>query len=155
MTAPPSLRKRPATDADIPFLLALRRETMDGWLAASGASMSDDAHLSRLMYCFDCADVLLQNGEPMGLLKVRRTAGVWDIIQMQIGSGFQGRGLGRALLEELLAAAAAVHADVRLGVLKANPARRLYERLGFVMVGEDAFGYLMRWTLRDVTEPES
>ena len=152
MTALPLLEKRPATDADIPFLLALRRETMDGWFAASGASMSDDAHLARLMYCFDRAEVLLHNGEPIGLLKVRREPGVWDIVQMQIGSRFQGMGLGRVLLEELLVAAAMARADVQLGVLRANPARRLYERLGFVTVGEDADEYFMRWTSRDARQ---
>ena len=154
MTTTPLLQKRRATDADIPFLLALRRETMDVWLAASGVGMKDDAHRARLLYRFDCADVVVHDGEPAGLLKVDRTPGVWDIIQMQIGSRFQGRGLGRALLEDLLAAAAHARVDVRLGVLKANPARRLYERLGFVVVGEDADEYFMRWTLRDGVQSE-
>lgn len=155
MTATRLLQKRSATDADIPFLLALRRETMDGWLAASGASMTDEMHRARLVYQFDCAEVLLHDGEPIGLLKVRRAADVWDVIQMQIGSRFQGRGFGRVLLEELLAAAAAARADVRLGVLKANPARRLYERLGFVVVGEDAEECFMRWASRDAGQAAS
>ncbi len=141
--------RRPATHADIPFLLALRRETMDRWFAAAGASLPEEAHLDRLMYCFECAEVLLQDGEPIGMLKVRRAPGAWDIIQMQIGVRCQGRGIGRVVLEELLAAAGAAHVEVRLGVLKANPARRLYERLGFVLTGEDADEYFMRWTAHD------
>lgn len=144
--------RRPAADADIPFLLALRRETMDVWLDAGGASMSDETHLARLMYCFECADVLLQDGEPIGLLKVRRAPGVWEIVQMQIGNRYQGRGIGRLVLEELLAAADVAHVEVRLGVLKPNPARGLYERLGFVVVGEDADEYFMRWTPREAVE---
>lgn len=142
--------RRPATDADIPSLLALRRETMDVWLDASGARMSDETHLARLMYCFDCADVLLRDGEPIGLLKVQRAPGVWEIVQMQIGSRYQGKGIGRLVLQELLAAADLVRVEVRLGVLKPNPARRLYERLGFVVVGGDAEEYFMRRVSRDV-----
>lgn len=33
---------------------------------------------------------------------------------------------------------------VELSVLKVNPARRLYERLGFVQVSEGEHSYLMR-----------
>ena len=33
---------------------------------------------------------------------------------------------------------------VELSVLKLNPARRLYERLGFVQVSEGEYSYLMR-----------
>jgi len=34
---------------------------------------------------------------------------------------------------------------VSLNVLFANPARRLYERLGFRVVGEGDHMYVMRW----------
>ena len=138
------LDRRPATEADIPFLLSLRRETMDVHLAASGESTTDESHVSRLMYHFDCSEVLLGNGEPVGLFKVRRLPGEWEVIQIQLISRLQGQGVGRSLLEELLAEAAGHHADIKLSVLKANPARHLYERLGFELVGEDAHEYFMR-----------
>ncbi|RNF83588.1 GNAT family N-acetyltransferase [Montanilutibacter psychrotolerans] len=138
------LDRRPASEGDIPFLLSLRRETMDGHLMASGGSTTEEAHLARLMYHFDCAEVLTRNGHPVGLLKLQRFPDEWQIIQIQLSRDFQGQGIGRALLEELLADAAAAGADVSLGVLKANPARRLYERLGFEVVGEDALEYRMR-----------
>ena len=38
-------------------------------------------------------------------------------------------------------------------VLKVNPARRLYERLGFAIVGETETHYLMRWRPADAAEP--
>jgi len=138
------LQRRPATEADIPFLLSLRRATMDGHLAASGASITDESHLLRLMYQFGCAEILLGDGEPVGLLKVRRSPDEWEIVQIQLSSDLQGQGLGRSLLEEVLAGADAAHVEVKLSVLKANPARRLYEKLGFALVGEDAHEYFMR-----------
>ncbi|RZA29395.1 MAG: N-acetyltransferase [Lysobacteraceae bacterium] len=136
--------RRQATESDIPFLLALRRETMDGHLAASGADCSEQAHLARVMHHFDCAEVLTHEGSPVGLLKLRREAEAWEIVQIQLGHRLQGHGIGRALLEEVLADAAIAGVEVRLSVLKANPARRLYERLGFRTVGEDAHEYFMR-----------
>ncbi len=136
--------RRLATEADIPFLLSLRRETMDVHLVASGASTTDESNLARLMYHFDCAEVLISNGEPIGLLKVRRSPEEWEIVQIQLSSRLQGQGIGRALLADLLADAAGAHVDIKLSVLKANPAKHLYERLGFELIGEDAHEYFMR-----------
>ena len=138
------LDRRPATVADIPFLLSMRRETMDAHLAASGASTTDESHLARLMYHFDCSEVLISNGEPVGLLKVRRLPQEWEIVQIQLSSRLQGQGIGRSLLEEVLADAARSQVAIKLSVLKANPARHLYKRLGFELVGEDAHEYFMR-----------
>jgi ribosomal protein S18 acetylase RimI-like enzyme len=48
-----------------------------------------------------------------------------------IDAKFRGRGLGTAVLRHLLAIARARQLPLALRVLKPNPARRLYERLGF------------------------
>jgi ribosomal protein S18 acetylase RimI-like enzyme len=47
-----------------------------------------------------------------------------------------GGGIGTQLLTQLLADARAVYPAVVLSVRAANPARRLYERLGFAVVDE-------------------
>jgi ribosomal protein S18 acetylase RimI-like enzyme len=66
---------------------------------------------------------------------------------------FQGRGVGGALLGALLRAAAADGLRaVSLSVEPHNPARRLYERYGFVRVGVDAGSWTMR---RELGEPRS
>ncbi|HEY4583867.1 MAG TPA: GNAT family N-acetyltransferase [Lysobacter sp.] len=141
---PDALTSRPATEADVPFLLALRRQTMHAHLAASGADTSEAHHLERLRRDFGHARVLELDGRPVGLLKVRRASGEWEIVQIQLGPELQGKGLGRALLQQVIDEATAAGAGLRLSVLKANPARRLYERLGFVVVGEKAQEYVMR-----------
>ncbi len=138
------LSRRAATQADIPFLLALRRETMDAHFAASGMHITDDVHRARLMQHFDCAEVLVGDGASVGLLKLLRSPEKWEIVQLQLAGELQGRGIGRALLQELLADAARAQVAVELSVLKINPARLLYERLGFKLVGEDEYEYRMR-----------
>ena len=130
------LTRRPATAEDVPFLMELRRRTMDTHLSASGASTGDDDHLARLMDRFDCAEVLLQDGVPVGLLKVTRDHAPWKIIQIQLVPELQGQGLGAHLLAQVIAEADNANVAVALSVLKANPARILYERLGFAVVGE-------------------
>jgi ribosomal protein S18 acetylase RimI-like enzyme len=139
------LTRRPAQESDIPFLLRLRRESMDGHLEAMGASTSEADHLARLKDRFECAEVLLQEGRPVGLLKVSRDNSAWRVIQIQLAAELRGQGLGAKLLDNVIRDAVAAGASLTLGVLKANPARSLYRRLGFVEVSESASEYEMRY----------
>jgi GNAT superfamily N-acetyltransferase len=140
----PALSRRPATPHDSPFLLALRQRTMNGHLVASGAEIDDAHHMARLMHRFECAEVLLHEAAPVGLLKVSRDALEWVVIQIQLVPAWQGRGIGAALLAEVVGQATRAGADLTLSVLKANPARALYERLGFFIERENGFSYEMR-----------
>lgn len=63
---------------------------------------------------------------------------------MAIDPTRQGRGLGTEIVRNLLAEAAAARVPVELQVLKVNPARRLYERLGFTVFAEATIHYRMR-----------
>lgn len=136
--------KRPATGADLPYLMWLRRETMDRHLLASGESPTEDYHRQRLHDRYDCAEVLLLEGRPVGLLKVARDPGSWEIIQIQLDPSLQGRGLGRKLLEQVIGEARAAGAGLALKVLTANPARKLYEQLGFEVLGIEGSEVRMR-----------
>ena len=138
------LTRRHATESDVPFLMRLRHESMDRHLDATGASTSETDHLARLRYQFDCAEVLLRDGNPVGLLKVSRDGPDWKVVQIQLVCELQGQGLGASLLKQVINEAAAAGASLTLSVLKANPARSLYERLGFVVEGESEYEYNMR-----------
>ncbi|MCB8907700.1 MULTISPECIES: GNAT family N-acetyltransferase [unclassified Streptomyces] len=60
-----------------------------------------------------------------------------------LAPGAQGRGLGTAVLRELLARADEAAAPVRLVVLQGSAARRLYERQGFTYESEDPVDVLL------------
>ena len=134
---------RPATKSDIPFLLVLRRQTMEAHLLASGVELSDESHLERVVYRFDCAQILMDQGLPIGLLKIDRRSTEWEILQIQLAPEMQGGGKGRLILEKVINEAAATGVGLKLGVLKANPARHLYDRLGFKTIGETPHEYIM------------
>ena len=136
---------RVATEADVPFLLELRRQTMSEHLQRSGVEASDSERTERVLANFDCAEIILLCGTPVGLLKVVRSEDNWDLVQIQILPEKQGGGLGSIILKKLLADADEVGVSVSLSVLRANPARRLYERLGFRIVGENEHAYDMRY----------
>ena len=137
---------RPAREADLPFLRALRVQSMREHLENSGVAYDEAAQAARIPDRFDCARIVVCDGADVGLFKVCREGSPWELIQIQLLPAAQGRGLGAALIRELLADAAAAGVAVELSVLKANPAQRLYARLGFRVVGEAARAYTLRWT---------
>ncbi|MBJ2158388.1 GNAT family N-acetyltransferase [Variovorax sp. IB41] len=138
------MQRRKAGPDDIPFLLDLRQQTMNAHVLASGGEISDAHHMTRLMHRFECAEVLLHEGAPVGLLKVSRDPQEWVVIQIQLAPGYQGGGIGAGLLAEVIDEAARAGVDLTLSVLKANPAKALYERFGFVVERESEFSFDMR-----------
>ncbi|GAB2844959.1 hypothetical protein GCM10027277_11210 [Pseudoduganella ginsengisoli] len=140
----PVLRK--ANDADLPFLMELRHQCMDTPMLAAGKTPSDELHRQRILYQFEWAEIVELAGEPVGLLKVVRSPPVWDLIQIQVAPREQGKGLGSLLLHALMAQAMAYGASIKLSVFKVNPALHLYERLGFVVIGETDDAYDMLFT---------
>jgi len=80
---------------------------------------------------------------PVGLLKVSRDGAQWNLIQIQLVPELQDPGLGAGILTKIIAEADWANAAVALSVLKANPARALYERAGFAVVGESEYEFHM------------
>lgn len=138
------LELRPASAADLPFLLALRVVTMTPHQLGSGVSVSTREQEERLHYRFECARVVEVEGQPAGILKVTRDGLDWQVVQIQLLPELQSRGIGQRLLEGVMAEARAAGARLSLHVLRSNPARRLYERLGFVVTEEGAHEYTMQ-----------
>ena len=65
---------------------------------------------------------------------------------------FQRCGIGTELMKSLIEEAKNAGQSVRLNVVKINPARRLYERLGFRITHEDELKLYMK---RDRNSPLS
>ena len=61
---------------------------------------------------------------------------------------YRGQGIGTRLLSQLLQAASNHHPAVSLSVAADNPALRLYQRLGFDVVGTSGGSLTMKKTLR-------
>ena len=57
---------------------------------------------------------------------------------------FQGMGIGTALLEQEIIHARNADKKLVLKVIKINPAKRLYDRLGFQVIDEDSTTYHMQ-----------
>jgi ribosomal protein S18 acetylase RimI-like enzyme len=84
------------------------------------------------------------DGETIGWVRLSETGGEIVLEQIYLAPSRQGKGLGSALLRQLIAEWGLRGVSVSLRVLKKNPARRLYERFGFRVTGETDIQYVMR-----------
>ncbi|MFB9888013.1 GNAT family N-acetyltransferase [Balneatrix alpica] len=137
---------RPATPTDRPFLLQLRLTVMVPHCEASGLYLSQEEQQRRVDYRYDCAQVIEYQGQPAGLLKLVQHPDHWELLQLQLAPLCQGQGIGRQILQQLQQQAQLAGLPIRLSVLKKNPARHLYERLGWQGYGEDEHEYWLNWS---------
>jgi ribosomal protein S18 acetylase RimI-like enzyme len=91
-------------------------------------------------------DVIEANGEPAGRLYVARWEDEIRIVDLALLPEYRSRGIGTALLNDLLEEGARTGKRVSIHVEMNNPARRLYERLGFVESGEHGVYRLLEAT---------
>ena len=144
MSEGPAFSLRAAREQDVPFLLRLREVAMDPHHRAAGVFQTPAEMEERVRSHWEEAQVIEVDGRPAGLWKLWRRQDAWWILQVQLMPEHQGRGIGAVLIRQLQAQARAAGRPLRLKVLKTNPAQRLYERLGFVIVGDDEHGYEMQ-----------
>lgn len=138
-----SLEYRKAVEADIAYLLWLRKETMEEHLVNSGISLNEEEQLLRINYLFDQAKMVLLDGEVIGLLKLDEKENEVEIVQVQIDPKFQRKGLGRQIIESVIENSLSQQKEISLSVLKQNPAKDLYLRMGFKVVSEDDTSFNM------------
>jgi ribosomal protein S18 acetylase RimI-like enzyme len=98
---------------------------------------------------YPCAEDLIllgDDGTPAGRLLIQRETDCWRIAEIAVLSALRGRGLCTRTLQECQAQCERTGARLELQVASGNPARRLYERLGFRVTGEDAVAATMVWS---------
>jgi len=139
---PPS--RRPATEADVPFLLALRTESLGPHYLAAGIPQSPPDREAKVRLHFDCTEIIESQERSVGMLKVLRAQSEWRLVQIQLVASHRCTGIGSLLVGALVEEAKVNQASLCLSVLKASPARRLYERSGFVVTSESENVFHMR-----------
>lgn len=103
-------------------------------------------HIYYQQHCPAAAfDIILHNDQPIGRLYVDRRPEEIRIVDIALLPEHRHQGIGRALLEGILAEAAAARKPVRIHVEKFNPALRLYQRLGFRQLSDTGVYFLMEW----------
>ena len=104
---------------------------------------AQDAHY-RANYTQTTYDVIVVDGRPAGRLYVARWEDEIRIVDIALLPEFRGRGLGTGLLNGLLEEADAAGKPLSIHVEVNNPARALYDRLGFEVADDRGVYVLMR-----------
>ena len=137
---------RPATVDDRPFVEAVFFETQRWIVEALFGWRGDDVERAIFAESYDAerTAIVVVDGTDAGWLAVLRDGDV-IVDSLYLTAAYQRRGIGTHILRELIEEAEAARASVRLSTARINPARRLYERLGFAVTHEDATRvYLVR-----------
>ena len=87
--------------------------------------------------------VIVADGQDIGLVALRPEPGAVWLEHFYLAPPYQGLGIGREVLNRVLAEGDASK-PFRLNVLQGSPARRLYERHGFILDHEDPVDVYLR-----------
>jgi ribosomal protein S18 acetylase RimI-like enzyme len=139
---------RPATMDDVEPLFAIHRAAMRGYVELTYGPWDEPWQAAFFRDHFDVSvrQVILSRGAVAGFFDLVPHADHVYVSELVIAPACQQRGIGTQLLNETQATAATRGVPVRLQVLRVNPARALYERLGFVTNGDTETHHLMEWT---------
>lgn len=151
---------RPIGDADLSFLARLYASTRTDELASVPWSDQEKSTFLEMQFRAQHAHyqahyrtaeflVVLRDSEPIGRLYLDRWAQEHRIVDIALLPEHRGKGLGTALMRDLIDEAASVGKATSVHVEKFNPAQHLYHRLGFVKVGEHGVYDLLRWSPSD------
>jgi ribosomal protein S18 acetylase RimI-like enzyme len=138
-------RTRPATAEDEPFLYDCYRRTMHDYVERTWSWNEDFQRLSFAEHLPWRRFQIISVGSAAigGACVVCAPDGV-ELEMLVIDPRFQRQGIGSDFVATLMRRAHEHGRSVSLRVLKVNPAKALYDRLGFIVVGEDAATYEMR-----------
>jgi GNAT superfamily N-acetyltransferase len=81
--------------------------------------------------------IIQADGVDVGWLQTVVSKSEHMLGQIFVAAPFQRRGIGTEVLRRIIAEASRLELPIRLAVVKFNPSRRLYERLGFRVTHED------------------
>jgi ribosomal protein S18 acetylase RimI-like enzyme len=135
---------RPATHEDFSFVFQLNKinmkkyvEKLRGW-----DEQAERLDMKAKFKPFVDQIIVVYNYD-VGIFAVDKKESEFYLRHIEILPAYQNKGIGSFLLHQILREADKRCITVKLQVLKLNPARRLYERLGFSVYGESELKYKM------------
>jgi ribosomal protein S18 acetylase RimI-like enzyme len=139
-----AFRLRAATQEDSDYIYRLRVDGLKEFVAQIWG-WDETFQSERFWNSFNPTryQVIVVDDRDVGAIAIERRRGESFLADIQIEADLRGHGLGTAVLREFITDAERRGHLASLQVLKINPARRLYQSLGFQIVGETDTHYLM------------
>src|SRR5215216_288323 len=135
---------RPARPEDFYCCARLYFEGMEQFIKELHLDM--DAHIAGFRHRWDVTQVriITLDGTDIGWLQSFVADDALFLGQLFVDHTMRGQGIGTQLVKCLVEEAARAGRVLTLGVVKTNPALRLFERLGFRITHEDERKFYMR-----------
>jgi GNAT superfamily N-acetyltransferase len=151
---------RPAQSDDEDFIFTLYAASRHDEMTAWGWNEAQQETFLRMQFNgrqqhyrtqFPDADhkIILLDGAPIGQMVVVRLDSAFRLADIVLLPPYRGCGYGAALIRDLLDEARQAGKSVQLFVERFNPAIRLYERLGFSIVGDIGSHLSMEWVVSE------
>ncbi|MCM3628985.1 GNAT family N-acetyltransferase [Paenibacillus glycanilyticus] len=125
-----------------------RREEMEAWgwpaeetNAFLRMQFELQARSYRMQFPESVTQVIIHEGNRVGRLIVSANDSI-HLIDISLLTAYRNKGIGTAVITSLQQGAGL---PIKLSVLEHNPAKRLYERLGFKAIGEASLYISMSW----------
>ena len=136
-----NVTRRPASDADRQFAEKTYFDTQRWLIEKLFGWRGDDIEAERFRSHYHQRDteIISVNGADIGWITVVRSPDSIDLHSIYLAAPWQRLGIGTSLVSRLIDEAKATNKPLTLSTAKANPARRLYERMGFSPIREDRF----------------
>lgn len=92
-----------------------------------------------------CFDMIVRGNEVIGYIYTAKVGDEIRLVAVTLTPEYRNRGIGHALIQDLLDEGERLQKYVTLHVQQGNPAHRLYVRLGFIEAGEQGIYRRMEW----------
>jgi ribosomal protein S18 acetylase RimI-like enzyme len=140
---------RPARPEDFDYCARLYFEGMESTIKELNLDMDGQIAGFRQRWNVTQVRIITLDGADIGWLQSFVEDDTLFLGQLFVDRTLRGRGIGTQLIKGLIEEAARAGRAVTLGVVKSNPALRLYERLGFGTTHEDERKFYMRRDFRE------
>ncbi len=149
----------PASDHDNPFLfqvyastraeeMALVDWTLEQKAAFLQMQFNAQRHHYSVYYPAATYHIIRRDDVPIGRMIIHRSANEILLMDIALLPTSRNSGIGTRLIRQLQDEAASTGQAVHLHVESFNPARRLYQRLGFYPISESGIYIEMEWQAR-------
>jgi GNAT superfamily N-acetyltransferase len=135
---------RPARAEDFDFCARLYFAGMEETIRTLKLDMAAQTANLRARWTAAEVQIITSDGTDVGWMQSSIQSHTLYLEQIFIDAASQRHGTGTAMIHGLIDQAAKSGLPVTLGVVKTNPAYRLYERLGFRITHEDDRKFYMR-----------
>lgn len=138
---------RQAMVADTKFLWDVFRVSMKDYITQTRGEWNEQREESQFRHQLDLSatQVIRSNDLEVGFIMAPIKDGARWIHTICIVPEHQNRGIGTEVIRSVITEAQTQKMPLYLSVLKVNPARRLYERLGFVVIEETKHHFRMKF----------